>query len=93
MKAVTLRLDPVTRITLIVIAAALVIIALNQLFPATLEANPQVMDVNIAKVHGVWRGELPVVVERSETLDVNIARVFGEEYPYRTYGRLPIDVD
>lgn len=118
MKTVTLRLDPITRITLIVIAAALAIIALMQLFPTNLEANPQIMDVNIAKILGSSSGELPVEVTNEVeimgsvdvtntvevtssvwgldfwgSVDVNIAEIFGEKYPYKTHGRLPVDVD
>jgi hypothetical protein len=63
MKTVVLRLDRYSKVALTVIAIALILIAIKPFLPTELEASPQVIDVNIARVGGY---------STYGTLDVNV---------------------
>lgn len=52
MKTVTLKLDWVTKTLLLIIAVSLLVIAFKPLLPTELQANPSIVDVNIAEIGG-----------------------------------------
>lgn len=71
MKTITLKLDSYSKLVLTVIAIALIGVALRPFLPSELEANPQVVDVNIAEIGGY--SQYGKTLQISGDVDANIS--------------------